>query len=201
MKPIGVELPTRMQKLEKDHRGYPVPFIVLRDKAGEPHFTINDDRKLFYVLEHDLCGICGQKLLRGRWFVGGPLSAFHPQGAYLDGPLHHECMTYALQVCPYLVASKYLKRVDVATLKAEEREMILIDPTALPYRPKVFVAVMAVGQTVLVSPPQPKYKPNRPYRAVEFWLNGKQISKDQGAQIVADVLQEPFELQEPRVIS
>ena len=40
------------------------------------------------------------------------MSALHPNGAYIDPPLHHECMRFALQTCPYLISTKYTKRID-----------------------------------------------------------------------------------------
>jgi hypothetical protein len=78
-----ISLPERMQKLDRDGRGLPIPVIVLRDNEGTPHFTINDDRKVSRCLAEDRCAICGQKLFRGRWFVGESLSAFHLRGAYI----------------------------------------------------------------------------------------------------------------------
>ena len=82
-----VPLPERMQRLDKDQRGLPIPFIVQLDAAtGRQYFTINDERKVEACRQHDLCAICGQKLLRGRWFVGGPASAFHEHGCYIDTP-------------------------------------------------------------------------------------------------------------------
>src|SRR5215472_13925800 len=99
---MTTKVPSRMAHLPLDPRGYPIPANVYRDAQGRPHFTINDDRKRLEQLRRDACPICDQSLYIGRWFVGGPLSAFHPNGAYIDLPMHHECATYALQVCPYL---------------------------------------------------------------------------------------------------
>jgi hypothetical protein len=117
-----VRLPERMAKLERDRRGLPIPFIVMRDKSGQPHFTINDHAKSARCLREDLCPICGQKLFRGRWFAGGPLSAFHANGCYLDPPTHKECVEYALQVCPFLAAPKYTGRLDDAALAEDQLE-------------------------------------------------------------------------------
>ena len=103
-----IPLPPKMQQMEKDKRGYPVPYIVVRDIHGVPNFAVNDDRRVEHALEHDLCAICGGKMGKDdRWLVGGPLSAFHQHGAYLDTPTHGECLHYALKVCPYLALKKY----------------------------------------------------------------------------------------------
>ena len=141
MDPRAVPIPARMAGLRRDARGYPVLYTVLVDLKGTPQFAINDERSRQHCIADDLCPICGQKLLRGRWFIGGPGSAFHPDGWFIDPPMHSECAHYALQVCPWLAAPKYAKRLEASRLKAEDSPgIVLIDPTMLPGRPPVFVA-------------------------------------------------------------
>ena len=68
----------RMAHLALDRRGFPIPPSVYIDTNGRPrHFTINDEPKRQALIATDRCPLCGGKLLRGRWFVGGPQSAFH----------------------------------------------------------------------------------------------------------------------------
>ena len=166
-----IAVPDRMKHLERDPRGYPIPFIVFRDSDNKPHFTINDQHKGMRCRHNDLCPICGRELLRGRWFLGGPMSALHPRGAYIDPPLHHECMRFAVQTCPYLVNQKYTKRIDGNTLDMAKAPgvLTLIDPTLDPTRPKIFVAAMAVGQTYTDNG---YVVPKHPYRGLEFWRDG-----------------------------
>jgi hypothetical protein len=168
-------IPDRMKHLDIDPRGYPIPWTVFRDNDGRPHFTVNDEMKRIQCLEKDLCPICKGPLLRGRWFFGGPASAFHPDGAYMDPPLHHECMTYAAQVCPYLANPSYLKRIDAKTIDPDKigGNRVFIDPTQIPTRPSFFVGVMAIGQTISNG----YVKPKRPYRALEIWRNGNRITE------------------------
>ena len=82
-----------------------------------------------------------------RWFVGGPLSAFHEFGAYLDGPMHKECGTFALEHCPYLAAPNYARRIDARTIVPGtlSNAVILQDNTTIPDRPEVFVFACAMG--------------------------------------------------------
>jgi hypothetical protein len=199
----SVTIPDLMRKLPLDHRGYPIPFIVLRDDTGRPHFTINDTRKVAYTLKHDLCGICGEKLHRGRWMVGGPMSAFHPDGTYIDGPLHADCMRYAMQACPYLGAPNYSKRIDDATLKKENATSIsaLVNQTMIPDRPKLFVAVMTLQIEIYPSMAGTFYlKPKRPYRQVEFWRSGQIVCHEEAVLIVREVLDAPIpELNAPTI--
>jgi hypothetical protein len=166
-----IAVPDRMKHLDRDHRGYPIPFIVYRDDDNKPHFTINNENKVTMCKAEEICAICGHGLLRGRWFLGGPMSAFHPHGAYIDPPLHHECMRFAVQTCPYLISAKYTKRIDGNTLDRNKATGVvsIIDPTLDPTRPKVFVAVMAVGQTLTDNG---YIVPKHPYRGLEFWKDG-----------------------------
>lgn len=189
-----VPIPERMQHLERDRRGLPIPFVVLRDKDNRPHFTVNDTRKTLHCLRNDLCPISGTPLTRGRWFVGGPLSAFHPDGAYVDLPVHLDCARYALQVCPYLAAPKYTGRLDDATIDYTRLDDVVFqDPTVIPDRPPLFVAVMAVGQTVKdLGMGQVHIRPRRPYRRVEYWRHGVQIPDAEGEAAVRQVLAAPL---------
>jgi hypothetical protein len=180
-----IPIPERMKHLEKDHRGYPIPWIVLRDNDNKPHFTINDTIKVMRCREEDLCSICGIKLLRGRWFIGGPLSALHPHGAYIDPPLHHECMAFAAQVCPYIASPKYSGRIDAKTINPAKAKGIIgfLDQTMIPERPDIFVAVMAISQTVTENG---YLVPKRPYRKMEIWRDGKMIRDFTAEQILND---------------
>lgn len=183
-----IELPDRMKHMDRDHRGYPIPFIVFRDDDGKPHFTINDNNKVRRCKTHDVCAICGTKLLRGRWFVGGPMSALAPLGAYIDPPLHHECMRFALQTCPYLLSAKYQGRLDGATLNPEKASGVitLVDTTMIPERPKVFIGVMAVGQFYT---DRGYIVPKKPFRAMEFWRDGKMEQRFE-REVIAAAMQQ-----------
>jgi hypothetical protein len=188
MSPRIVPIPARMARLQRDGRGYPIPIIVLRDSYGRAHFTINDETKRQAIIADDSCSICAGRLLRGRWFIGGPRSAFHPDGAYIDPPMHAECAHYALQVCPYLAAPNYSRRVDARTLPKGET-ILTRDPTMDPKRPSEFVAVMATGQHLIretIYAPGTGgrlrivrfIKPRRPYTRVELWRAGAMIADD-----------------------
>jgi hypothetical protein len=174
----AVPLPDRMRQLPRDPRGYPIPHVVYRDGDGRAHFTINDTPTVLRVLKDDLCTICGQRLLRGRWFIGGPRSAFDPRGAYIDPPVHGECGHYALMVCPYLALPSYAKRIDDRTLAPDDPIHLFADDRCDNTRPEVFVAVHARGQKVeRRGLQQITIKPTRPYIAVEYWRHGKRLSR------------------------
>ena len=180
-----VPIPKRMVELERDVRGFPIPVGVLRDNDGNPHFTINDEEKRQELLKSGGCPICGHTITPGyHWFVGGPLSAFHANGAYIDLSAHRECIEYALRVCPYLISAKYHKRIDGKTLDNTKYEgTVLIDPTMLAERPKVFVAVRSNGR-ISTNTPGGYVRPIRPYRDVVYWKDGNILSKDEGRKII-----------------
>jgi hypothetical protein len=189
----SVPIPRRMQALQKDSRGYPIPFVVMRDDAGQPHFTINDTQRQHRVIKERRCAICGTRMAR-LWFVGGPLSAFHEHGAYGDSAMHHECMRYAMQVCPYLALRNYNGRIDAGRLKPSDIQkkpkMILVDTTQDDSRPTLFVAVAADRQTLLPQPHglSPHLRPQRPYLAVEYWQNGQQLDDEEGRRLVEEYI-------------
>jgi hypothetical protein len=183
----AIPLPKRMRALAKDSRGYPVPYIVMRDLKGTPFFAINDSvRHLKTVLEKR-CPICGNKLEKPYWFVGGPRSASDPRGCYLDSAMHHDCMTYALQVCPYLALPKYLGRVDAARVDPAALPGglgIFLDTTQIPERPKLFVAVAARSFTTTpgTMPGSLYLWPARPYEAVEYWQHGRRLTETEAKE-------------------
>jgi hypothetical protein len=171
-----------MRFLPRDKRGLPIPTIVLRDTDGTPHFTINDDERRRFVLGTDRCGICNHPLSRGRWYVGGPASAFHPRGAYVDPPMHHECAAYALQVCPYLAAPHYGRLIDGATLDPTKAPgPIVLDAAVDNSRSDFFVAAMALGHTITS---EGYIIPKKPFRRIEFWKDGQRLAIRRGDVVV-----------------
>lgn len=178
-----------MQKLERDARGYPVPFNILRDSDGRPHFTINDHVKAGICVNERRCPICGDPNDATLWFAGGPLSAFHPAGCYIDQPMHHECVQYAMKVCPYLAAPKYMGRIDAGTLDPEKlpKGMVTVDPTMIARRPDVFVLVEA--RTYSLSKNETPFLHLYPQGRgrVEFWRKGEQITYEDAKVFVPEL--------------
>lgn len=188
-------IPHRMRTLPLDPRGYPIPYIVFRDRNGDPHFTINDGRVRLRCLLQRRCGICGKKINGPVWFVGGPLSAFHPHGAYAEGPLHENCAEYALKVCPWLAVSCYMGRIDASTLYTREGEdrsggQLFTDPTQIPDRPLCFVAIST--SSYKLSPHSgasgPNVIPGRPFVDARYWRNGAQLSEAEGEALAMEAL-------------
>lgn len=183
-------LPPRIAQLPKDSRGYPIPWNVLRGVDDAPLFTVNDDRRHWLALRQGLCPICGERLGRWIWFVGGPRSAFDEHGWYLDLPGHQECMTFALATCPYLALPRYMGRIDVADAsKLPQEARILIDETMIADRPELFVAVASHGAEIqdrgLLFP---YTRPVRPAFGYQYWRHGRRLSEAEALPLLRDVM-------------
>lgn len=87
------------------HKGLPVPAMVQFDKHGVPDFRVIDMEKWMTLARTRGCGICGERLGARAWFVGGPGSI--EAGTFSDLPMHKDCATYALRVCPFLALPRY----------------------------------------------------------------------------------------------
>jgi hypothetical protein len=188
-----VPIPALMKDRPLDPRGYPIPWNILIDSTGKAHFTINNEELRQMAIRDRLCPICGVRLWKAMWFVGGPGSALHEQGAYIDPPMHKECATYALRVCPYLAAPNYsnTKRIDAKTLSPAERAKIpvLIDNTMDPERPALFVMAMTTKMDVTYNS---YLRPHRPWKAMEFWRFGERLDHGAGMFIANNELARKF---------
>lgn len=168
---------SRIVKLEK-YRGLPIPFVVYRDADNIPHFKINDENKVKACIESDLCSVCGEKLSGDSWLIGGPKSAFHPNGAYIDVPVHKECGVFSLQNCPYMAYTKYSAKTPLGLLGYEVDGMKLYNPTLDQNRLEYFVFIKISSYTVKVVSHYERFiYPKRPYLEIEYWKDGCEISK------------------------
>lgn len=187
-----IPIPPDLEGNDRDRRGLPIPFVVYRDTRGVPHFSVNDTAAVDQVLEQRLCGLCGKPLKPGEvWFVGGPGSSFLADGMYIDPFTHEACGRYAAQVCPFIAAPSYARRVEGATLKAEDlhAEVQIHDNQIAPPRP-LFFALTRTADFSLIDPGdgsgQKYILPDRPWSHVEFWRNGQPITEAQARQIAEE---------------
>jgi hypothetical protein len=175
---LAAPLPRLLRTRPRDKRGYPIPFVVLIDRAGLPQFTINDARKVEQCRRKHLCGLCGKRMDDGFWFVGGARCFTHPHGAFVDPPNHYECAEYALRVCPFLAAPNYGKRIDLGKMTEASygTSMAIIAHNSMPpAQPERF----GLGQTsryrlVETSPADPigLYVVEN-WQYLEWWRNGE----------------------------
>lgn len=104
----AVETPARIARLARDARGYPIPHAVMYRADGTPDFRTIDPEKWMHAARLRCCGICGDVLGARIAFVGGPKSI--ENRLFTDLPMHRDCATYALRVCPFLAAPTFSYR-------------------------------------------------------------------------------------------
>ena len=186
-----VPIPAQMKNLKVDVRGFPIPFVVLIDKLGQPHFKVNDERKSRECIEKKLCHVCGEKLNKDYWFVGGQVSAFHPQGFFVDGPAHKVCALYALKVCPYLAYTQYKAEEPMENIEKLTKKLAgitdiggLHNPTQSSKRLPFFVLAQAKRYGVKASITGSLFKPDKPYQQIEYWKDGDQILQNEAKLIL-----------------
>lgn len=209
--PDDVRVPHRMAHLPRDPRGLPIPIIVMRDNTGKPLFAANDENERQRMFQGDRCHICGWPLPRGRWFVGGHLSACCEHGAFMDGGMHADCAYFALRVCPYLAAPAYGRLVGKTQIAKSDRKAVMLieDETEHNARPDYFVAIMAVGERYSRASVLPgieldlqviRYVRPAPgsVRAAQVWRHGRRVEGDELAaikdRIAVDVAAVPDQL-------
>jgi hypothetical protein len=187
-----VPMPPRIEILPRDERGYPIPWNILIGDDGKPIFTANDSRKHMQALNEALCPICGVRLGKWKWFVGGPKSAFDPHGWFIDLPGHDDCIEYALQVCPYLSVRHYDQTVPLIERAKLPQNVKVIDDTQDPTRPLLFVMVASEWMEVMASGRGaghlPVVRPKRPWLGVKYWRHGKRLSDAEGNELVRQAL-------------
>lgn len=197
----SIPIPARMRLLKKDRRGFPIPWNVLIDDEGRPHFTVTDARKALNLFAQRKCQICGTMLQhasdRFLWFVGGPKAAFHEHGAYFDGPMHKACAEYALQVCPWLAAPRYTKRIDDATLDPTKAEGTLIisaddDPALAGNDERPSLYVLTATTEAFVHPEHRVHIAKRPWERIEYWQHGQKIDPAVAVEIMQRELEPEF---------
>lgn len=140
-----VPIPKRLQERPR-WRGLPIPFIAFIGSNDEPDFRIIDQEKRMYVVIKRLCQLCGDKLGKYIFFVGGPNVAKYNQ--YFEPPLHLDCLIYAMQVCPFIVG-KIVDHADIPKVQAkhahEEGLVISADETFKNVRDPEWVIKKATG--------------------------------------------------------
>ena len=180
-----MERPPDLRDNDRDRRGLPIPFVVYRDIHGVPHFSINNVAAVDQVLDHRLCGLCGKPLApREIWLIGGPGSTFLEDGMYIDPFMHEACGRYAIEVCPFLAAPSYARRVEGRTLKQTDAhdDMALHDNQIAPPRPDFFVLARTTGFSLVASRDGSGHRyilPERPWQQLEFWKDSVSITQDE----------------------
>lgn len=174
----NIEVPLRMRDLPKDNRGYPIPFTILRDSKGLPDFRRHDATLAGKSILHKICSICGHPLASDIWFISGVRIALEPRGGYIDPPVHKQCGTYALRVCPYLAVPSFSKRL------TNEGKNVGKSVQVMPGKPVVFAFTKTIDYQVIQLNNAGVILPVRPFLDIEFWREGMQITWSQAKRLL-----------------
>lgn len=182
MKPNVHDMPKSIGRLDRDVRGYPVPFIVLRDRQGKPLFALNDMIKMALCRRMALCSVCGNRLHpwgrgsadREMWFVSGSRAFLCQGGVFRDPPVHYVCGQYSLKVCPFLAAPSYTKSVGMRQV-AKLPGLMTVPPVAFsgPMHPEWFG--IGLARVAYWSDESDTYwMPT--FEHLEFWQKGVHVA-------------------------
>jgi hypothetical protein len=170
-----------MEHLPRDRRGLPIPFIVMIGPDGVPDFKINDSAKLARCIEEGLCAVSGLPMDRTDvWFIGGPNSAYHPTGAFVDPPGKRVCLEWAARVCPFIAMGRFEGFKSVRPKSAGVA--IAVDTGVQTGKPPYFVLARCNGYTW--SPETGYFHPVRPWISAQHWQDGERIEVLNRPQIV-----------------
>lgn len=147
------------------HNGFPVPYFTAYVN-GQPDPRVADARKARTCARRRICWVCGLPLPAVVTFIGGPLSCC--SHVFTDGPMHEECSTFALQVCPYLATVRRDRTADESQLAP--------DPHATMEKPVKFGQMFCGGFTANLRNEQPYFHPvASSILRVHWWVAGKVV--------------------------
>lgn len=101
-------LPSRMQALPVDGRGYPIPWFVATLPDGTRDFRVSDGDKMILAIQGKRCWVCGERLGRFLTFCLGPMCAVNRTIG--EPPSHAECALFSATACPFLTLPKAKRR-------------------------------------------------------------------------------------------
>jgi hypothetical protein len=96
-------------------RGLPIPYIALVRPDGTPDFRVTDEATRRRVMMNGLCQLCGERLGKWVFFVGGTEAA--KANAYFEPAAHLDCLLYAMQVCPFIAGK--IEHADLDKIQAQ----------------------------------------------------------------------------------
>jgi hypothetical protein len=121
----------RIRSLPINSKGYPIPFFVSYVN-GLPDFRMVDEKKYMQCVANNVCYICGQPMGRHKSFVAGSLMLVNKMN--VEPPMHHDCATYAVKACPFMLLPKSVRRT-----AGMPEEAIQMQGIQLPDNPGVAV--------------------------------------------------------------
>ena len=103
----NLEIPARIKKLQRNEKGYPVPWFV-KWIDGKPDFRVMDAEKWVKAVKFKLCWVCGDPMGAFKAFVIGPMCTVNRTSS--EPPSHRECAEFSAKACPFLTDPKRTRR-------------------------------------------------------------------------------------------
>jgi len=174
-------MPDRIVRRPRDHRGYPVPWFVLRTGESEWDFRVMDQGKWFLAIKHKLCWVCGEPLGRFYAFVIGPMCAVNRITS--EPAAHLDCALWSVKACPFLTRPRMKRNTKDMPEGVEEPGGIAL------YRNPGCVVIWVTRKYSLFTPHRannkhPLISIGEP-EGVTWWIEGKQATRDEVEAVMA----------------
>lgn len=172
-----VRMPSRIAKLARDERGFPVPwFVPWIDR--KPVFPCFDEVKFARAVSRKCCWVCGEPLGKVLVFVVGPMCTMNRVSA--EPPSHLDCARYSVQVCPFL-SNPAMRRVPLDKINGGAW---VLPPggTMLPHNPGVMALWVAGSYRVINTDTGAIVRMGNPTGGVTWWTRGRIATPAEAAE-------------------
>lgn len=173
-----IPIPSRLASRPRDARGYPIPWMAAVDANGVADFRVQDRTKWLAAEKLRCCTMCGESMGRHLAFIGGPVS--HRTRLFTDLPMHKDCATYAVQVCPFLAAPRmrYAEGVQMDGVVTQVGV-----PGMVLDRPERFFVATTRDYELVNVPGNGVLAQARPWESSEWWRHGVKLTAEEVSQM------------------
>lgn len=163
------DMPTRIARLPRDKRGFPVPrFVGAVDKHGEPDFRIISRHHMAACVHRGLCWICGEPIGTRKAFTLGPMCCINRISP--EPPSHRDCAIFAALNCPFLSNPEAKRRErDLPETRQVAGQMIERNPGVTAIWITQFYSIMSVSNGILFVIGEPE--------SLEFYARGRKATR------------------------
>lgn len=161
------DMPSRIARLPKDDRGYPVPWFVAWID-GKPDFRVVDTKKLSIAHNKNCCWVCGDVMGVHRVYVIGPMCVINRVTS--EPGCHRGCAEWSVQACPFLSKPR-MRRNEKNMPDHQQPGGIMI-----ARNPGVMALYEALGATPFQTGEGVLFRLSAPTR-VDWWTEGRPATR------------------------
>ncbi len=149
---MNTPIPDRLKRFPLWRGRFPIHYTVWVGPDGEPDFKVMHERRREECFNKNLCHLCGQRMSAPYALIGGPLCV--DGMAFVDGPMHPECATYAALVCPFLSSPQGKYRAEIPTFDEQaDGSYIKVYDNVSNIRPAKMALCLVESYRVVRNPP------------------------------------------------